>query len=144
MLLVLSLMLVVATGFAAWAWFRPYAWNVDEHAGCEVVGVQVREDHGYFWVEPRLRASAGARFDLTKPIRLTTKAGTELESYGTTLGGEKGQEPDELWLLFWASKEDLKNEMNLKINGGQLVLKSSHGVPEPGTQGSAYFTSHNW
>lgn len=143
-ILILTVLLFVMAGFAAWAWFRPYAWGVDEAARCKVVGVQLRADSGYYWVEPHLRIAGGQEIDLRKPIRLISGSGAEFEAAQTTFGGEADKKPDELWLKFWVRKEDLEGGLNLKINDGHLILKSSKGPPQLGTLGFDYFTSPSW
>lgn len=129
--------------FAAWAWLRPYSWHADHAAGCEVVDVHVREDHGYYWVEPHLRLNGG-KLDFSQPIRLVAGSGKEFELAETQLGTEENFRPGELWLKFWVERKDLGSDLRLRINGCELVLKSNEGQPRIGPLGFEYFTSCKW
>lgn len=140
---VLTVLLFVAAAFAAWAWLRPYSWSRDPGARCDVIGVQLREDHGYYWVEPHIKIKDGEALDLTKPILLVTGSGRNYETYGTTFACT-GKETDEAWLKFWVEKRDVAGGLRLKINDGTLELKSNQGMPSIGSLKYGYFTSAKW
>ena len=136
--------LLISAGFAAWSWFRPYAWNVDPNALCEVVGCQVRQDRTNFWVDAHLQMKPGKVHDLMKPVRLVTAAGREIEPADTTLAGAVGQEPRELWFKFWLESEDMQGPLELRINGGSLVVKAGSGMPNLGASRLEYFVTNRW
>ncbi len=136
--------LVIAAGFAAWTWFRPYAWSPDPAARCEVVGARVKRDQSFFWLDLHLKLASGQNHDLSKPVRLLTPAGKELEPADTTLGGHPDGGTTDLWYKFWLEAADLENPLSLRINDGVLVLKSNPGMPALGRSDSEYFTTHHW
>ena len=70
--------LLLCAVFAAWSWFRPYAWKIDPAARCKVVGVEVKPDQAYFWVTAHLKVRPGEVHDLGKPVLLVTASGIEL------------------------------------------------------------------
>lgn len=136
--------LAVATVFAAWTWLRPYAWKVDPAARCTVVGAQVRKDASFFWLDIHLKVTPGQQHDLTKPVRLITAAGRELEPADTTLGGKTGEGTTDLWFKFWLEKVDLAGPLKLRINDGTLVIRSGSGVPRLGRSAAEHFTTSRW
>lgn len=140
----LVVVLMVSLGFAVWSWFRPYAWNVDPTARCEVVGARVKRDHAFFWMDLHLKVSRGETHDLMKPVRLLTSAGKELEPADTTLGGSPDGGTTDLWFKYWLEKSDLEGPLSLRINDGSLVIKSNPGIPALGSSDAEYFTTHRW
>lgn len=136
--------LLVSAGFAVWSWFRPYAWNADPDARCEVVGCQVRQDRSNFWVDAHLKMKPGETHDLMKPVRLVTAAGRELEPADTTLGGTEDQATRELWLKFWLESDDMVGPLKLRINDGTLVIKANAGAPDLGASKLEYFVTNHW
>jgi len=136
--------LLVSAAFAGWTWLRPYAWQVDPAARCKVVGVQVRKDMSFFWLDARLKVTPGQDHDLMKPVRLVTSAGRELEPADTTLGGKTGEGTTDLWFKFWLEQADLNGPLKLRINDGSLVIRTGSGVPRLGSSNSEYFTTSRW
>lgn len=136
--------LLVSTVAAAWSWLRPYAWNADSEARCEVVGCQVRRDQSYFWVDAHLKVISGQTHDLMKPVRLLTAAGRHLEPADTTLGGGSDGGTREIWLKFWLESGDMNGPLHLRINDGLLVLKSNSGMPSLGASNAEYFVTNHW
>jgi hypothetical protein len=135
---------VVSAAFAVWSWFRPYDWGADPAARCRVVGTQVKRDRSYFWVDVHLEMLAGQTNDLTKPVRLKTASGRELEPADTTLGGSAEGGTSDLWFKFWLESADAQGALRLGINDGELVIRSHSGPPLAGNRDSRYFTSHRW
>jgi hypothetical protein len=136
--------LLICSGFAAWTWFRPYAWDVDPAARCKVMGAQVRKDLSFFWVDVHLKVTPGQSHDLLKPVRLRTADGRELEPADTTLSGAEGQGTTDLWFKFWLESRDLTGPLVLRINDGTLVLKANPGMPALGSSNLEYFVTNHW
>jgi hypothetical protein len=142
--LFLVMALIVSGGFAAWSWLRPYAWRVDPAARCQVAGSQLTKDTSFFWLDAHLKVAPGQSHDLSKPVRLVTAAGRELEPADTTLGGEAGGGTTDLWFKFWLEAADLEGPLKLRINDGWLVLRSGSGIPRLGASNREYFTTSRW
>jgi hypothetical protein len=142
--LILMVGMLVSAAFAAWAWVRPYSWKPDPAARCTVVGSQVKQDIQHHWVNIHLKMNSGEKHDLLKPVRLLAANGREHEPADTTLGSITGQETSELWFKFWLAEEDLNGPLKLRINDGELVIRSGTGLPKLGTAQSRYFTTHHW
>ncbi len=136
--------LVLSAGFAAWGWFRPYAWNPDASARCKVVGCQVRRDLDYFWLDARLKVIPGQTHDLMKPVRLITSGGREIEPADTTLGSTDGQSTSEIWFKFWLEPGEIEGPLTLRINDGSLVIRANSGLPSLGSSNLKYFTTNHW
>jgi hypothetical protein len=136
--------LVVSAAFAAWGWLRPYAWRIDAAARCKVVGVQVKNDASYHWLDAHLEVTPGQTHDLMKPVRLVTAAGRELEPADTTLGGETGGSTTDLWFKFWLEPADFNGPLKLRINDGSLVIRTGSGIPGLGASQLEYFTTSRW
>lgn len=141
--LILVVALVVCAGFAGWSWFRPYEWAADSAARCKIAGVQVRSDHSFFWVDVHLRVSPGGTHDLSKPVRLSTAAGKELEPADTMLGS-KDQVTTDLWFKFWLEPADLSGPLSLRINDGKLIVKAKPGIPSLGATQQKFFPTNHW
>jgi hypothetical protein len=140
----LLVLLAASAVFAAWNWFRPYSWSSDPAARCKVVETLVTQDHSYFWVNVHLKVNPGEAHDLQKPVRLVTARGTQLEPADTTLAGDNLQSTTEIWLKFWLQTEDLQGPLTLRLNGGELTVKSSDGLPDLGTASYRNFTTQHW
>jgi hypothetical protein len=136
--------MVVSAGFAAWSWFRPYAWNVDPDARCVAVGCQLKRDRSNYWLDVHLKVNPGETHDLLKPVLLLTAGGGQLESADTTLGGAVDGGTSEVWLKFWLEGADLEGPLKLRINDGSLVLKATSGTPDLGASNLEYFVTNHW
>ena len=136
--------LLISAAFAAWSWFRPYAWKSDSAARCEIVETLVTRDQAFFWVDVHLKVNPGMTHDLQKPVRLETAAGKQIESADTTLGGLQGQGTTDLWLKFWLESADLTSSLTLHINDGKLLVKASDGVPQLANSAFKNFTTNHW
>ena len=136
--------LLISAAFAAWSWFRPYAWNSDSAARCQVVETLVTRDQSFFWVDVHLKVNPGMTHDLQKPVRLETASGKQIESADTTFGSREGQETSEIWLKFWLDSTDLTSSLTLHLNNGKLLVKASDGVPELADSAFKNFTTNQW
>ena len=139
---ILFLAVLGAACFAAWAWLRPYEWQVDPAARCQIDGVEVSEDHGYYWVEVFLKTNEGEGFDPTRVVKLKTTAGRELAPADFHYAAQAGSERPRL--KFWLESADLAGRLELRINDGTLVLKSNEGLPQIEPSGRRRFTTHQW
>ncbi len=136
--------LVLSASFAAWTWFRPYAWQVDPEARCKVVGCQVKQDRSNFWVDVHLKLDRGQTHDLMKPVLLLTAAGRELEPADTTLSGAEVGGTSDLWFKFWLESGDIESPLTLRINDGTLAIKTDAGMPNLGSSNEEYFITNHW
>ena len=142
--ILLLVALCLFAGFAAWSWCRPYAWKPDPAARCRVKLAQVRKDHAFYWLDLHLKVVSGQAHDLARPVRLQTATGRALEPADTTLGGLPAEGTTDIWLKFWLEAPDLKGPLNLRINDGSLLIKSTAGLPALGASNSETFNSHRW
>ena len=140
----LLLVLLIASGFAAWTWFRPYAWQPDPAARYRVLGVAVSRDHDHHWVEVKLRRSGEVSHDLAKPVRLVLGSGRELAPADTWLGGTPEQGMTDISFKFWLDPGELTGPLRLRLNDGELVVKASLHEPSLGLSGRRYFNSTHW
>ena len=136
--------LLIAAAFAAWSWFRPYAWHQDPAARCQVLETLVTRDQSFFWVHVHLKVNPGLTHDLQKPVLLVTASGHELEPADTTFGSNGGQGTTDIWLKFWLESADLTRALTLHVNDGKLIVKSSEGVPPLANSASRNFTTNQW
>jgi hypothetical protein len=141
---ILIVALILSAGFAAWSWFRPYAWNSDPAARSRVVGCLVKRDRANFWMDVHARVSEGETHDLMKPVRLVTATGREIQPAETTLGGDDEGGTTDLWFKFWLEPGEIDGPLTLRLNDGALVIKSSSGEPDLGPSGAEYFVTHRW
>ena len=140
----LMVALLCSAAFAAWTWFRPYAWKADPAAGSRIETAQVRSDSGFFWLDLHLKVNEGSSHDLMKPVRLVTGAGRKLEPADTTLGGGPEKGTTDLWFKFWLEPSDFGGPMKLQINDGHLDVRSGTGVPSLGASKREVFPTQNW
>jgi hypothetical protein len=136
--------LFAATVFAAWSWFRPYAWSSDAGARCEVVGALVTRDQSFYWLNVHLKVNPGMNHDLQKRVRLEGSPGVYLEPADTTLVGKDGQAISEIWFKFWLESSHLEGPLTLYLNEGKLSIKSSQGIPDLGNSGYRNFVTNHW
>ncbi len=139
---ILFLAVLGAACFAAWAWLRPYAWLVDPAARCQIEGVEVSEDHGYYWVEVFLKTNEDEGFDPARAVKLETAAGREIKPADFHYAEQAGSERPRL--KFWLESADMAGRLELRINDGKLVLKSNEGLPQIARVGNRRFTTHHW
>ncbi len=133
-----------STAFAAWTWWRPYAWQVDPGARGHIEAAQVRRDRGFYWLDLHVQIANGTTHDLMKPVRLITGSGRTLEPADTTLGGGPDKETSDIWFKFWLEPTDFGGPMKLQINDGSLIVRSGTTPPSLGSSNLEVFTTHNW
>lgn len=136
--------LLCAAVFAAWTWWRPYAWQVDPGARGHLEAAQVRSDLGFYWLDLHVQIARGATHDLMKPVRLITGSGRTLEPADTKLSGGPDKETSDLWFKFWLEPSDFGGPIKLLINDGSLIVRSETGIPSLGSSNLEVFTTHHW
>ena len=140
----MAIALVVITVVAATMWSSEYQTAPDPAARFEIQAVKITEDMGYFWLESHLKRSGDEPHDLAKPVRLITADGTEHQPADTTFAGNPEEGFTDIWYKFWLGKEELKGEIDLKINDGILKIKSSTPIPDLGGEKDTVFKSSEW
>lgn len=136
--------LLISAAFAAWSWFRPYAWHPDSAARCEVEESLLTRDQSFFWLDVHLKVNPGMTHDLQKPVRLQTAAGAKHEPADTTFAGQDGQGTTEIWFKFWLEPADLAGPLTLILNDGKLLIKAGDAVPNLATSTYKNFTTNQW
>jgi hypothetical protein len=136
--------LLIAAIFAAWTWLRPYAWNPDPTARCEILETLVTRDQSFIWVNVHLKVTPGMTHDLEKPVHLESTGGLMHEPADTTFVGTIQQTTTEIWLKFWLEPTQLTGPLVLHLNDGKLIVKASNGIPVLGASSSYNFTSNHW
>ncbi|MFT3990509.1 MAG: hypothetical protein QM680_03775 [Luteolibacter sp.] len=141
--IVLWVMLVTASAFAAWAWLRPYEWSPDPGARGKVVSTLISQDHSHYWVTVHVKIESGQSFDFEKPMRLLSGS-KEIETADTTLSGDVDQQVSDLWLKFWLTREEMAAPLSLRVNDGRLTVKKSSKAPELDAGEQIFQTSSFW
>jgi hypothetical protein len=137
-------MVVFSVAFAAWGWLRPYEWSPDPKAKAEIVGVELRRDHSYYWLTVHARAKAGEVLDITRPASLVACGGKELMPADTRLEGTPETGFREVWFKFWLDSKDLESTLALGLQDGRLTVKSSDKAPSLKQGETLHFTTHRW
>jgi hypothetical protein len=140
----LAALVVAVTFLAAKVWSVKYDKDPDPRARFVVVEALLRSDHAYRWVELHLRKSGDAHHDLRKPVRLVTADGKEHEPADTTFAGSPEKGFTDIWFKFWLGEADLEGPLNLRINDGNLRVKTNSGLPSLGSDGESVIKSSDW
>ena len=153
--MLLLLALGVSLVFAAWQWFRPYAWNPDPAARFTVNQCMVERDHANLWLKVFLQPLKGQVMDFTQPIRLVTAADKQHElAEVVQIGAEEkenasppAEAPDkveQVVISFWLSEADFAGPMKLEINGASLQIRSGDTLPRVADGGFRVYNSSGW
>ena len=140
----LAVLVVALTALAAKVWTAKYDSDPDPKARFVVTEALVRKDKSYRWVELHLKKSGGSEHDLRKPVRLVTADGTGHEPADTTFAGSPETGFTDIWFKFWLTESDLEGLLTLRINEGELRVKTSGGAPTFGSDGETVFKSADW
>ncbi len=140
----MAVCLVGSTILLGMMWVKKYESSPDPAARFEVQAVRLKQDKGYVWLEAHLKKSGDQEHDLKKPVHLVTADGLKHEPADTTFAGTPQTGFTEIWYKFWLDREALKGEIDLKMNGGTLKIKSSLAVPVVGSEKESVFKSSNW
>jgi hypothetical protein len=136
--------LLAASAFAAWSWFRPYARETDPAARGEISETLVTRDQSFFWINVHYHVAPGMTHDLQTPVFLTAGDGRNFDPADTTFAGNDPKITTEIWFKFWLDPSDLSSPLTLHINGGNLTVKANFGLPSLGASGSRNFTTNHW
>ncbi|MEY3394462.1 MAG: hypothetical protein RL346_698 [Verrucomicrobiota bacterium] len=121
-----------------------YHPSPDPEARFEIEAVKVKQDRGFAWVEAHLKKSGQKDHDLKQRVFLVTADGKRHEPADTTFAGRPERGFSEIWFKFWLEMKELEGGLKLTLNGGTLMLKTSHAIPELGNRGERVFKSSNW
>ena len=141
---VLAGMLVFSAAFAAWTWLRPYEWGPDPKAKAEIVGVELRRDHSYYWLTVHVRAKGDEPLDLSVPTRLVVRKEGDVQPADTRVGGAPESGFREAWFQFWLESGQVSGPLTLGLQGGSLSVKSSGEMPKLANGTSRHYTTHRW
>lgn len=140
----LMVCLVASAAFAAWSWFRPYAWNSDPAARCKIVETMVTPDQSYFWVDIHLKVNSETSHDMEKPVRLEDSTGKIHEPGGTVFGKADDGTISDIWLKFWLEPSQINGPLTLYLNDGKLIVKDGPGTPDLGGSPYRNYTTNHW
>lgn len=142
-LVLLLIALVLSLAFAGWQWLRPYDWNPDPQARFRIAHVSLKQDHSFYWLGIKLERNGVDSHDLTKPVRLVTSKGREVDPTDTTMEGNPEEGISGLGFRFWLENDDLDGPLELRLNDGTLKVRSGSGQPRI-RDGIRYFTTSRW
>jgi len=143
-------LLVASASFAAWSWLRPYAWNPDPKARFRIVAAEVVADHSNCWLNLHLRIRRGDKDpalqqDLMDSARLITAGGREIKlADSSVLLDVEGESVREIWFKFWLEGQDFSGPLKLRINDGELQVRSGSGQPKLGNSERRNFVTSGW
>jgi len=159
----LLLALGVSVVFAAWQWFRPYAWSPDPAARFTVSQCMVERDHADLWLRVFLKPRKGQVMDFSQPIHLLTSSGkrhepAQMEQVGSAPGDGDAPAPvrgasgapempsnvEQVVFSFWLSEADFAGPMKLEINGSSLEIRSDNTLPRVADGGFRVYNSSGW
>jgi len=141
---VLAGMLVFALAFAAWGWLRPYDLDPDPKARAEIVGVELRRDHSFYWLTVHVRARGGESLDISRPARLVVRRERDLQPADTRLKGVPESGIREAWFQFWLESGDVSGPLKMDLREGALLVKSGEEMPDLQHGETRRFTTHRW
>ena len=142
--LLIAALLVALTFLAVNLWTGKYDGDPDPRAGFRIEASSLKRDGTYAWLEIHLRKSGEEEHDMLKPVFLVTADGTEHEPADTTFAGAPGKGFTDIWFKFWLESDDLDGEIDLRMNGGTLRVKTNEGAPATDKDGNAVMRSADW
>lgn len=142
--LLTAALLVALTFLAVALWTGKYDSDPDPRARYRIDAASLKRDGSYVWLEIHLRKSGDQDHDLLQPVRLVTADGKEHEPADTTFAGATGKGFTDIWFKFWLESADLKGKIYLRMNGGNLHVKTNEGAPATDKDGKAVFRSADW
>lgn len=141
----LVILLCVLAGVTAWVWFRPYSWRQDAGARYHIEAAKLRRDYENYWLEVFLKPAGSQGHDPFKPVELITAQGKRLVPVDVTLGGvPRSDRPEEIYIKFWLEAADLDGKLQLKLNEGELEVKSGAARPQLENGASRIARTSNW
>jgi hypothetical protein len=136
--------IVLAVAFAAWSWLRPYEWSPDPRVRAEIVGVELRRDHSFYWLTVHVRAKGGGALDLSRPARLVVRKEGDLQPADTRLVGAPESGVRDAWFQFWLESKDVSGPLKLDLPGGTLLVKSSGEMPDLPNGKTRHYSTNHW
>lgn len=141
---VLVILLCLSSAYTAWVWFRPYSWQHDAKARFKMDAAQIRRDYDIYWLDLYLKQDGAQAHDPAKPVALMTANGKRHTAEMTTLetpadGGAGG-----VYFKFLLDSADLAGPIKLRLNDGELVVKSNDGMPALENNASCFERTSNW
>ena len=105
---------------------------------------RVEEDHSRYWLEIHLTQNGDEKHDMRKPVRLVTAEGKVYKPAKVDFAGNPEKGFTDIWLSFWLEKKDLEKNLNLKMNDGQLKVKTGGEAPTLTTGEEVFFKTSDW
>ena len=127
--LLLAGSLVVLTALAAFLWSSDFEKDPDPKAFYKIEAARLEADRSFFWLEVHLKKNGEEDLNLEKQPQLVTAEGVSHAPADSTFAGSPETGFSEIWYKFWLEKKDLEGTLKLKINEGELAVKTSQGVP---------------
>jgi hypothetical protein len=140
----IAALLVAVTFLAVMLWTGKYESDPDPRARYKIQSAQLERDRSYVWLEIHLRKNGEMNHDMLQPVLLVTADGTEHEPADTTFAGSPEKSFSEIWFKFWLEITDLQGEIDLRMNGGELRVKTNKGAPSTDKSGKAVLKSADW
>lgn len=140
----LAVLVVATTALAAMVWSAKFDGDPDPKARFFIEGVRMERDRSFHWLEIHLKRSGDKAHDMRQPVRLVTADGTEHEPADTTFAGSPEKGFTDIWFKFWLEDKDLDGTIDLRLNGGELRVKTNQGLPATDTDGKAVLKSADW
>lgn len=141
---ILIALLVLCLGFAAWQWLKPYEWNPDPEARAKAIFTRVERDEAFFWLDTYVKITDSRGHDFEKPVRLVLADGRELAPADITIEGTAEQEAEAISFRFWLDSKDLIGPLRLRLNDGQLLIRTKPTIPDLDSRESRFHQSSHW
>jgi hypothetical protein len=142
--LLIAALLVAVTFLAVKLWTGKYDSDPDPRARYRIKAARLERDRSYIWLEIHLRKNGGKDHDLRKPVRLVTADGTKHEPADFRFAGSQEKGFTDIWFKFWLEEAAVEGKIDLRMNGGELRVKTNEGTPTTDKEGKAVMRSADW
>jgi hypothetical protein len=142
--LLIAALLVAVTFLAVRLWTGKYDRDPDPLARYRIEAARLDRDRSYVWLEIHLRKNGDKDHDMLQPVLLVTAGGREHEPADTTFAGGPEKGFTDIWFKFWLEITDLEGDIDLRMNGGKLRVKTNQGAPAFDKDGKAVLRSADW
>ena len=141
----LLLILVPIVALASWQWLRPYSWDAPGDAPGEIQFARLSRDHGYHWLDLRLKLAHAGPFSFDQPIELVTTSDRHIAPAEVTLeGSREEQRYEHVSLKFWLEPGDLNGPLDLNLNGSTLPVRTRASEPDLPDGEGKFFHTDRW
>jgi len=140
----LAVLVVATTALAAKVWSAKYDSDPDPKARFFIEGARLERDRSFDWREIHLQKGGGRDHDMRQPVRLVTADGILHEPADTRFAGSPETGFTDIWFKFWLEEKDLEGKINLRLNGGELRVKTNQGLPATDKEGETVLKSADW